>query len=318
MISLLEFLLTEQHKEIPFLGHIPCFRELRSNAGLSEAKIPFISRPKTKPKITATDKKKALPDFAQWKDAQSPDYAIDIHDHPKIRPRSISIKGSAAIERYTGHGSVGLNNYLHRLAANTNEREDPGRHSLAQDLMSMYTPQNTNRRDVRTYAGIPTSVGEQLAKSKKGSQFHLPAFTSTTTCRYKAHEFANKAAKIAESNFKPDYDEDLEYSKTRADNHIIHFNVLAPTREQDSGSGLSILAHAIAADENEILIHPGAKITYKGTTSYRNREGENDNVVHVHQVDVHPLREAKPLSKYPGEPARKKMERARLRKGKSK
>lgn len=208
-----------------------------------------------------------------------------VHDHPDIKPTALSKDHIEAIKHYTETKSVdkdgwgsshNLNAYLRNRSDSSNRPKHQTEHHEpeqvekgVQRLSSAFTPKNTNNTPIRTYSGIPPSVGERLRKSKVGTRHTLAGFTSTSTSVSTAQEFAFQHAENEEEMFP----------------HMLICHV-------EKGAGLS-LAHHSAHPEHEILLHHGAHITYRGSET---DEDEDGNETHYHHVTVHPTH--KPLEEY--------------------
>jgi hypothetical protein len=208
----------------------------------------------------------------------------EIHDHPDIRPQKLSQEHLDSIKDYSqtksedpdGDGSSkNLNGYLRNRLSNDPKTPHKVTHQHPEDvefrakqLMSAFTPENTNRKPVQVFSGIPPSIGNKLRQSSVGAKHLLAGFTSTSTSRETARGFGVDHARAE--------DENIEHP------HIMVCHV-------EPGAGLSIAKHSTFS-ENEILLHPGAHVTYRG--SEFNHEG-----IHLHHVTIHNTH--KPLDEYP-------------------
>jgi hypothetical protein len=201
-------------------------------------------------------------------------YDAGFHDHPDVKPRNVSDDHARAILRYTttssngerGHASSGnMNAYLRNKAGDKTQRilhdHDPKKvHDSIKTLSSAFTKENTNKKAIHTYGGVPAHIGEKLEKSEKGSEHHLAGFTSTSSAQRTAKHFAHTY-----NGFDP--------KKVK---HVIHYHV-------KPGAGLSAVHHT-DYNENEVILHHGAKLKYSHTTVHKGTEGEGDT--HVHHVVV--------------------------------
>lgn len=196
-----------------------------------------------------------------------------IHKHPSIIPQQLTQSDQYAIKNYSfmpseserGHGSShNINNYLrnrsgfHDLKVLHHSPENVEK--SVRRLSAAFTPENTNRTAIKTYSGIPTNIGEHLLQSPIGSKHTLAGFTSTSTDFTVANGYALCA---------------MDQS-----HHIKHFLVA----HVEPGAGLSIVKHS-PYDEDEILLHHGAHITYRG--SEPNKDQYN-NISYFHHITVHP------------------------------
>jgi len=214
-------------------------------------------------------------------------YDASIHDHEEVRPKRII--HSESIRNYTespsssvnGHGSSkNINGYLrNRMGEKTTKVASHPPEAVkksVENLSSNFTPANTNRKAITTYSGVPAHIGEKLEASKKGDIHHLAGFTSTSTSKVVADEFATTHNK--------------ENSDVR---HIVKFHV-------HPGAGLSVAARS-GFNEDEVLLHHGAKTEYSHTeinTGLNHNRGASARKIetHIHHVYVHP--EHIPLSEY--------------------
>lgn len=206
-----------------------------------------------------------------------------IHEHPDIRPTMLSEDHRATLEHFTGSGSSTMNGYLrHRAGDNTGNpgygaEQHKNTESYIQKMTSAFTTGNTNRKDLHTWSGVPHHVGSELMASPLGASHNIAGFTSTSTSKDTANKFS-----VGYAN-----------GSGHDAHHIIHYKV-------KKGAGLSI-AHMSGFNENEVVLHHGAKIRYRGTTHYKGTGNKNHTVerrkdLYVHHVTVHP--EHIPLHKY--------------------
>ncbi len=212
-------------------------------------------------------------------------YTASIHDHPEVKAKRL--KNVAAIDAYTsassnsvtGHGSSkNINGYLRNRLGDKSmhvETHSPEAvHKSVQALSSNFTKENTNRKAITTYSGVPSHIGKKLESSKAGDVHHLAGFTSTSTDRSVASDFANN------------------HAESIGIKHVVKFHV-------HPGAGLSVAAHS-PYNENEVLLHHGAKTVYSHTVVNKGKvhHGEYSfrEEIHIHHVDVHP--EHLPLSAY--------------------
>lgn len=208
-----------------------------------------------------------------------------IHDHPDVRPQNLEHHEKVAIGHYcstpsdsnNGHSSsANMNGYLRNRLGDKKSgiafqksyghTEDKVKDSIKK-LSAAFRPENTNRKRINTYGGVPRHIGEALENSKPRSKHTLAGFTSTSTSKRTAYNFGSQ---------------DISKGQT---SHIIKYSV-------SPGAGLSVVHHSTYA-ENEVTLHHGAHITYKKTTHHKDEWG---NPVHVHHVTVHNTH--KPLEEY--------------------
>lgn len=207
-------------------------------------------------------------------------YDADIHDHEDVKPQKLNRK---SVTDYTGvksektpGSSKNINGYLRNKMGDKNSKvlghSPEAVHKAVKKLSSNFTPENTNRKELTTYAGVPHHIGEKLESSKKGDIHHLTGFTSTSTQRNTAIDFAD----IKTNSKNP---------KVHGVRHIIKFH-LKP------GAGLSVAANS-EHPENEMLLHHGARTEYSHTEINTGRSSAtrlNSRVyeTHIHHVTVHP------------------------------
>lgn len=207
-------------------------------------------------------------------------YHHAIHTHPEVGPTVVRDNDRQAIDRYTGSYSATINGYLRYRAGDRSYGQHPGNgervhkdtEEKIKNLSNVFSKGNTNRIPMHTWSGVPAHVGTDLMNSSIGSYHHIAGFTSTSTHKSTANSFAVGHAGSGDS-----------------DRHIIHYKV-------QKGAGLSVAAHS-AYDENEVILHHGAQIKYRGTTVYHPKDDSTlSHKVHVHHVTVYP--KSLPLSKY--------------------
>ena len=212
-------------------------------------------------------------------------YNGDFHDHPDIRPQNLEHHEKAAIRHYcstpsdseNGHASsANMNGYLRNRLGDKKagiafqkshgHTEDKVKDSIKK-LSAAFRPENTNRKIINTYGGVPHHIGEALENSKPRSKHTLAGFTSTSSSKHTALTFGGY------------------YHKGDKPTHVIKYHV-------QPGAGLSAVHHSTYS-ENEIILHHGAHITYNKTTHHVDKNG---HPVHVHHVTVHNTH--KPLDEY--------------------
>lgn len=214
-------------------------------------------------------------------------YNPHVHDKKTIAPTALEDHHIDAIHAYssaksdsaTGHmSSKNLNGYLRNRAGKkdhkiSHQREQEVKIGVKQ-LSSAFTKENTNRKHLTTFGGVPPSIGHELMKGGKGKKHVLAGFTSTSTSQHIAAAFSNTHHLLEEKG-------------TSEPLHVVKYHLKPHT-------GMSI-AHHSKHDENEVLINHGHHIQYIKTTEHE-ADNHNSHKVLVHHVVVHPTR--KPLSKY--------------------
>ena len=207
-----------------------------------------------------------------------------VHDHPDIVPQKLTPEHLQSIKDYSetesddvdGDGSSkNINNYCRNRLSDDPNPPHKVMHQHPEDvefrtkqLMSAFTPENTNRKHVLTFSGIPPSIGHKFLKSPTGTKHTIAAPTSTSTHFRTAEDFGITHA----------INEKADYTKP----HVMVCHV-------EPGAGLSIAKHS-KFSENEVLLHPGAHVTYRGSEI-------NDEGIHLHHVTVHNTH--KDLDDYP-------------------
>ena len=198
-----------------------------------------------------------------------------------------------AIHNYTGDYSAEINAHLRKAAGDT-KIDVWGKFpkSDIDKLSAAFTPENRVRKSIETWSGVPGHIGDKLMKSKKKSYHHLAGFTSSSTKKRTAYDFAqNQEA----------------YSDSYGDAcHIIHYNI-------EKGAHAVSAVHASSHDENEVIIHHGVPVQYTGTTHYY-PSTNGDMHLYVHHVTVKPG--FVPLSQYPKAPKFKKAAKKKVAKKK--
>ena len=210
-------------------------------------------------------------------------YNGHFHDDPDVKPQKLSETHKNAIHNYcstpsdhkSGHASSqNMNNYLrnrdgekdkHVLHHNEKDVES----SILKLSSAFWHKENTNKKPIETYGGIPHHIGEKLEKSGKGATHHLSGFTSTSSSQKTA----------------TDYGHGYKNQHSKNPTHVIKYNI-------HPGAGLSAVHHS-RWSENEVILHHGAKIKYSHTTKHDDGYGGD---VKVHHVTVHP--DHKKLSEY--------------------
>lgn len=210
-------------------------------------------------------------------------YNGSFHDDPEVKPQKVNKEHSTSINNYAttasshaeGHASSGnMNAYLRNRAGKRKEGIFHGHpeEKVAESVKKLsgaFTPENTNKKHITTWGGVPSSIGEKLQRGGSGKKHTLAGFTSTSSSRITAKSFGD--------NYKSD--------KSKKPTHIIKYNI-------EPGAGLSSVHHS-RYSENEAILHHGAHITYHHTTEHDDGDGGK---VLVHHVTVHNTH--KPLEKY--------------------
>lgn len=217
-----------------------------------------------------------------------------IHDNPDFAPLHHTNADTETIGHYTGtsagdiidgtSSSRRINGHLRYLA----DPNAPGAKKdqdhlnvvkAAKRLLSTFN-NNMNQKKFESFSGIPPSLGENLAKMRKGSKHHIAGFTSASTdFKTVPFDFAHEHADN-EGRYQGPY-------------HIVHW-------EHEPNSAMSVAKLSKAHKEDEVIIPAGNKVTKLGTeTYYYYEEGDKNPVVyHIHRFKVH--NERKPIDEYDG------------------
>jgi len=217
-------------------------------------------------------------------------YNSAFHDHPDIAPKELSADHIEALKHYcsmSGVSSSGNINALLRNKEGDKSQSIIGGHTpenvleSVKRLSSVFTPNNTNRKQVKVWGGIPSYIGHKLTESGEGSQHYLPGFTSASSSKHVAADFADEYnSKLSKDH--PDKNKLL---------HLCEYSV-------HPGSAVSPAAHS-PFGENEVIIKHGSKVTYRGSKDIKIPHPSNPNkkiTARVHSVTVHS--EHKPLEEY--------------------
>ena len=207
-----------------------------------------------------------------------------IHLHKDIRPQKANqdhVESMRNFSRTKGeeddisepnhaHSSRIMNPLLRHIAEKKKGTSDTEGHSVEEvkkgihQLSSAFTKENTNRKAVTTYTGVPKHIGEKIEKSKPGTKHTFSGFTSTSTDKHTAKEFAETHAEEKD---------DLDSHR-----HVIKFHA-------QPVSLLSIAPHS-KHEENEMVAHHGAHATYSHTTTEGNYK--------IHHMTLHSTHEKIP------------------------
>lgn len=216
-----------------------------------------------------------------------------IHDHPDIKAKKI---GTFNIQHYLKphtNNSVLANRYLDQLYNNDNPQVDEtdideknnrveGLTKHIKNLSKLFTPDNTNKKPIITYSGIPTRIGEKLLNSKKNSKHTFGRFVSVSTAFRTAYNFG------------------IDHRKNNKDVHILK-------SYSTPGSLLSIAKYSPYPSENELITNHGAHVIYHYTTKNDTHDKEDtdyinnyykkpDKEIYIHHVTILPTNT--PLEKY--------------------
>lgn len=217
-------------------------------------------------------------------------YYDKIHDDSQIVPND-SDDEVPSISHYcsteskdskNGHcSSANVNNHLRHLAGQ--KVSEGGEHT--QGIVGGHSPEkvqqairdlsatfkgNTNRKPVKVYAGIPKHIGEKIQSSDKGTVHRNPGFLSTSTEEGQALDYASQYAEKDDTDI----------------HHVVQLHL-------HPGAGRSAVHHS-RFEENEVLVHHGAKMVYSHTEDHETPSG---HPLKVHHLEVFPDHE--PMEKYP-------------------
>ncbi len=255
---------------------------------INNNKIRFLDGPKSYAEMRQTKVNEGLLDFLKNKNKKEDDnyfntraYDKSFHENNGIKPQNLSADDKRSIRRYTqaasdsdyGHGSSENTNNLLRNMGGYKEYKVKG-HSpkdvlkSVKNLSSVFTPENTNKKEIITYGGVPAKIGNALENSKPGDIHRFVGFTSTSG----GHEDNEDPFNIA-NHFARKYK-----NKTNSpESHIVKYHI-------QPGTGLSVAANS-AHPEEEVLLNHNAEVTYRHTENITDKYGDP---VKVHHVTVHP------------------------------
>lgn len=182
---------------------------------------------------------------------------------PLVGYKNLPYDVATGVGRYTstgsddprgGHGSSqNVNNYLRNLSGD--KRKGIQSHSeekvskAISDLERAFTPENTNRKPIMVYTGIPQRIGLGLMKKQKGEKIFFPGFTSASFDIDVAIDFAKR------------------YKRAYHDEWTIHIcRFLVPEGQAVSprsvpGYGVSLTNYP---DEDEVILNYGMSAIYDG------------------------------------------------------
>lgn len=195
-------------------------------------------------------------------------YDKSFHDDADVVPSGLSSDHESAMVDYTstkstdknGNGSShNVNSYLQNRSGDKSKKII-GNHTpddvlrAVKKLSSVFTPENTNRKEIETYGAIPSRYANKLMS---GDSKNFPGFTSTSSNIKTADAFTNIYG-------DPDND------------HIIHYKI-------KPGAGLSMVRHS-DYPEDEVLLHHGTKIEYLNSETVNRSDGKP---LHIHHVIAH-------------------------------
>lgn len=207
-------------------------------------------------------------------------YDSSFHNHPDIKTQALTSDHLRSIVDYTAisssdqeHGhrsSHNMNNLLRNMGGDKTvgvKHHDATKVlDAVKELSSAFTPENTNRKEVRVHCGIPEHIGKSLLR---GVNHHIAGFLSTSSDHKVARDFA---ATYARENNNPD-------------THVL-------TLKAQPGSIMSIAPQSQYQRENEALAHHGARISgVKSTTQPNSYGGTQYNYEATLHADHKPLHE---------------------------
>lgn len=202
-----------------------------------------------------------------------------IHHHPDIIPRNLSVPHMVAINHYTSNAGSNVHNpFLDRLANNKltdDDKNDANQHlNQIKKIHEAFTSENTNRKPIITYSGIPTDIGRNFLKANPNSKHTLTRFTSTTTSPNVGMKFAH-------------------YSNHNKTNEIHVLKI-----HNQPGSALSVASISDIPNENEMMLNHGTHITYHHTTKVNKEKNGKDYTLYTHHITAHNTKT--PIEQYSG------------------
>lgn len=183
----------------------------------------------------------------------------DVHNHPDIKPQNITADDHEAIDRYT-LGSPVTNSFLDKKYLGEKTERTKANIETVKNLSKIFTPENTNKKPIISYSGVPPFIGEKLLNAENNSKHILPRFTSSSTEKPVAIEFAKKRAK----------------QNNKRTLHILKLY-------SEPNSNISVVDYSSHRPENELVTHHGAHITLLGST----KENIKNNPAYIHHIIVH-------------------------------
>lgn len=217
-------------------------------------------------------------------------YYDKIHDDSQIVPNDSEDEvpsighycSTESKDSKNGHcSSANVNNHLRHLAGQPVSEGGEGSQGIVgghspdkvrdaiRDLSATFKG-NTNRKPLKVFAGIPKHIGEKIEASGQGAVHRNPGFLSTSTEQGMGLDYATQYAE-----------------KDHVDTHHVVQLHLHP------GAGRSVVHHS-RFEENEVLVHHGAKMVYSHT---ENHETPSGHPLKLHHLEVFPDHEK--LENYP-------------------
>lgn len=224
--------------------------------------------------------------------------ADPVHSKPHLKLVNKNLTGEqrSAVENYTstsfnsnkkGHASsTAVNNFCRKAAGESLPEGQTswfGAHrehhveGAVKALSSVFTKENTNKKKLVSYAGVPKHIGDAL---HGGGQFSLAGFTSTSHAEGEEKlldgRSMNRGLHVA-CGYARSYNYVNNQRDPSATNHVVAFHC-------DEGTGISTANHTDYPQENEFLLHHGAHISHMHT-----EETTDDNGFKtlIHHFRVH-------------------------------
>ncbi len=228
------------------------------------------------------------PHIGAWKleDERNPPKS---HDHPDLAT-NISKKQRHTVRKFTSGGehnvtehdvseehphatAKSINTYLRNRSGDTKRAlqgiSHHDVHEAAHEFSKLYTPENTNKTKLDAYCGVPAHIGKRMMNHDGKTPMHMGGFVSTSLERRVAHDYASH-----------------DHYKSGEDTHVVHFHA-------EPGTWMSVAKHSAYPDENEGVIHHGARIEHLGSVKHSDYKGKTH---WVHNVKVH--KDFKPIDDY--------------------
>jgi hypothetical protein len=234
-----------------------------------------------------------------------------IHGSRDVRPQNLSEAQSKAVVDYcsasskeTPNSSAPVMNAVLRLRSGDNTTRKPHTHDdLVKDdsevtrniekLANTFTPENTNRIKIKSYAGIPQRIGERIDKNP-GGKFHMAAFTSSSTRPQTALTFAMGYRKQPKK-YNPDAD------TAPVEHHMMVLHHDEGDGVKTAGASMSV-AYKSPYIENEVVSpptdpsNPSTAWEHLGSHTVKTVTG---HIIRVHHFRVPAASQNFKLSNYP-------------------
>ena len=165
-------------------------------------------------------------------------YHSKLHDNKYVKPLNMTKKHYDAFEIYTRAGYTNINEYLRKKYDKKLVKPNADLDSTINDLLSAFSPENTNKKKIVTWSGVPEEFYSMLKNKGPGSHHYLKGFISTSTSRLTGENYA-------------------ELHSVKGERHLLKITV-------NPGAGLSVASFS-KNGENEVILRHGVHLEYTGT-----------------------------------------------------